>query len=283
MILYETGEIDVTGISLSYLDRVTDRAGPFYQELGISPELSLSYIGFSYDKPPFDDANIRLAFSRAVDKDRIISLVTRDMLKRADGILPPGMPGFNEDLTGIGYDINEAKRLIASSSYGDVSRLPPITITTSGRGGAISRALEAIIYEWQQNLGVEVRVRQLEPERFIYNLKEERDEIFFTGWIADYPHPQNFLQTLFYSDLDNNFGAYANSEVDALLDRAGVEQDEELSLELYRQAEQKIINDAGFLPLWFGQNYILVKPYVKGYHLSPLGIPQLGDVSIEPH
>ena len=204
-------------------------------------------------------------------------------MQRADGILPPGMPGFNKDLSGLNYDVNKAKELIASSKYGDVSKLPPITITTAGWGGLISPELEAIIHEWRQNLGVEVKVRQLEPERFLYHLKEEKDEMFYMGWVADYPHPQDFLDVLFHSGADNNYGEYSNPEVDALLERAGVEQDSSLSLALYQQAEQKLVEDAACLPLWFGQNYILVKPYVKGYNLNPLGFAMLNEVSVEPH
>ena len=283
MNLYETGEIDVAGVSLAYIDKVTDRSGPFYQELQVTPELSFHYIGFNTTKPPFDDVNIRRAFSQAVDKDKLASLVFRDMMQPAYGILPPGMPGYNEELRGLDFDVDSAKELIASSDYGDVSELPPITVTTMGWGGSISSGLEAIIHEWQQNLGVEVRVRQLEPERFLYKLMEEKDEMFYMGWVADYPHPQDFLEILFHSDADNNFGEYRNPEIDNLLEKAGLEQDRELSLALYQQAEQKLVEDAACLPLWFGQNYTLVKPYVKGYDLNLLGIPMLNSVSVEPH
>ncbi|GAH05812.1 unnamed protein product, partial [marine sediment metagenome] len=149
--------------------------------------------------------------------------------------------------------------------------------------GLISPALEAIIYEWQQNLGVEVKVRQLEPQRFLYHLMQEKDEMFYTGWIADYPHPQTFLEVLFHSGADNNFGEYNNPEIDTLLEMASVELESDLSLALYQQAEQKLVEDAACLPLWFGKNYILVKPYVKGYNLSPQGLAMLNSVSIEPH
>ena len=281
--LYETGEIDVTGVSSFYIDRVQDEAGPFHQELTIVPQLSFSYIGFDTTRPPFDDVNIRRAFSLAIDKDKIVSLVFRGMVQRADGILPPGMPGYNQDLSGLDFNIARAKELIASSRYGDVSQLPPITITTSGWGGLISQGLEAIIHEWRQNLGVEVEVRQLEPQRFLYHLKQEKDEMFYIGWIADYPHPQDFLDVLFHTGADNNYSEYSNLEVDNLLDKAGVETDYELSLSLYREAEQKLVDDAVSLPLWFGQNYILVKPYVTGYNLNPMGLAQLNEVSVAPH
>ncbi len=281
MSMYETGEIDVTGVSVIHIDRVTDTAGPFYRELRTSPELSFFYIAFNPTRPPFDDVNIRRAFTMAVDKDKLASLVFRDTIQVAGGILPPGMPGFNENLSGLSYDPPGALELIRESSYGSVSALPPITLTTAGRGGVISGELEAIIFQWQENLGVEVRVRQLEPERFFYHLKEEKDEMFDLGWIADYPHPQDFLEILFRSGGDNNYSQYSNPEVDALLERASLETDFEKSLELYQQAEQLLIDDAAVLPLWFGRNLVLVKPYVKGYELNPLGLVPLNKVWIE--
>ncbi|HEX9976602.1 MAG TPA: peptide ABC transporter substrate-binding protein, partial [Dehalococcoidales bacterium] len=283
MNLYETGQIDVAGVSLDYIDRVADKAGPFYRELAIVPELSFSYIGFNSTRPPFDDANVRRAFSMAIDKDKLVSLVFRDMVQRADGMLPPGIPGFNKDIVGLNYDVNKAKELIKQSKYGDVTKLPPITLTTAGYGGIIGRTLEAIIYQWRENLGVEVKVRQLEPEYFFYHLMEEKDELFDIGWIADYPHPQDFLDILFRSGGDNNWSEYSNPEIDTLLDRAAVEPDSGKSLELYRQIEQKLVFDAACLPLWFSQNYILVKPYVKGYKLNPLGFAMLNEVSVEGH
>ncbi len=281
MNLYELGEIDVTGVSINYIDKVTDKAGGFYRELQVVPELSFHYIGFNFTKPPFDDVNIRRAFTQAIDKDKIISVRFRNMVAPAKGILPPGMPGYNEDLSGLEYDVDTARRLIATSRYGDVSRLPPLTITVAGLGGVIPGELEAIIEEWRRNLGVEVVVRQLETERFLYHLREEKDEMFYMGWVADYPHPQNFLEILFHTGSENNYGEYSNPRVDALLERAAVETDSDLSLKLYQQAEQELVSDAACLPLWFGRNYILVKPYVKGYRLNPMGYAMLNEVTIE--
>jgi oligopeptide transport system substrate-binding protein len=283
MNMYETGEIDVTPLSLDYIEKATDETGPFYLDLRVVPQLSFFYIGFNTTKPPFDDADIRRAFSQAVDKDKIVSLVFKDVVRRADGILPPGMPGYNEGLSGLDFDIARAKELIANSSYGGVSGLPPITVTTVGWGGPISHELEAIVYQWRENLGVEVKVRQLEPQRFLYHLKEEKDEMFYTGWIADYPHPQDFVDVLFHTGADYNYGEYSNPEVDTLLEEAGVEGDREQSLGLYQQAEQMLVEDAACLPLYFGQDYMLVKPYVKGYSPNPLGFVRLNEVSVGSH
>jgi len=280
MNLYEMGQIDVALAGLAYIDKVTDEAGDFYKELSVFPELSLTYIGFNCQKPPFDNASIRRAFSMAIDKDKLVSLTFKDTVRRADGILPQGMPGFNENLTGLEYDVARALELIAASEYGDISNLPPITITTGGWGGQISQELEAIINEWRVNLGVEVEVRQLEPEEYLYNIMQEKDEMFYWGWGADYPHPQNFLEVLFASGSEYNIGEYSNPEVDLLLLTASREQNKEKSLELYQQAEQILVDDAACIPLWFGQNYVLVKPYVTGYKLNLLGFAMLNEVSI---
>ena len=283
MAMYEKGEIDVTPISGDYIDQVKDEASPFHQELAITPELSLYYIGFNTTKAPFDDIDIRRAFCCAVDKERIIKSTLRDMVNKAEGVLPSGMPGYNEGLEGLDYDVEKAKELITTSRYKDASNLPPITLTVSGYGNNIPNYLGAIIQEWQQNLGVEVSVRQLEPEDFMYNLKRERDEMFILGWVADYPDPHNFMDTLFYTGSENNVFGHSNPELDALLDQAAIEQDSAARLAMYQQSEQMVVDEAPCLPLWFGANYILVKPYIKGYELNPLGIPDLSKVCIEAH
>ena len=278
--LYETGDIDVADVSLPYIYQVTDKSGLFYTQLVTVPELSFYYIGFNCNKPPFDDANVRRAFSMAIDKTKLVSLVYSDMMEKADGILPPGMPGYNSQLQGLEFDPQQALALIKASKYGDVSNLPSITLTTAGYGGAISSYLEAIINEWRENLGVEVTVRQIDPERFLYHMEDELDEMYDSGWIADYPHPQDFLEILFASGMQNNYGGYSNTGVDTLLAEAGVESDSTKSLALYRQVEQKLVNDAACLPLWFGKNYVLINPKVKGYALNAMGYAKLNKVSI---
>jgi oligopeptide transport system substrate-binding protein len=280
MVLYETGQIDVVSVFLPYIDRVRDETGPFYPELVVGSELSLYYIGFNPAEPPFDDVNVRRAFCHAVNKERIAEVILRDMVSEADGILPPGMPGYNAALAGLDYDIEEALDLIAASKYGDVSNLPPITLTVDGYGNSIPSYLGAIIQDWQQNLGVEISVRQMETDNFLYNVKQEKDEMFVTGWVADYADPHNFLDILFHTGSEGNISDYSNHSLDTLLDQAAIEQNEIARLSMYEQAEQLIVNDAPCLPLFHGANYILIEPYVKDYWLSPLSIPDLSRVYI---
>jgi oligopeptide transport system substrate-binding protein len=281
MILYETGGIDVAGVNSNYIDRVTDPAQPFLPQLQITPELSYYWVGFNSNEPPFDDVNVRKAFTQAIDKDKIISLILRGMVDRADGILPPGLPGYNKSLIGLGFNVEQARASLKASRYGDASKLPAITLTTSGYGNSISAVLGAMINQWRENLGVEVTVRQLDPNFFMYNLKAEKDQMFDMGWVADYPHPQDFLDVLFRTGAEYNFAEYSNPEVDALLDAAAVEPDTDTSLTIYQQVEQMLVYDAAVLPLYFGRNYVLVKPYVKNYAINAMGFVRLSKVKLE--
>ena len=85
----------------------------------------------------------------------------------------------------------------------------------------------------------------------------------------------------FRTDEENNAGEYSNPAVDDILDRAGVELDYETSMALYQEAEQMLVEDAACIPLWFPKNYYMVKPYVSGYELMPMGYADLSRVSIE--
>ena len=280
--MYERGEIDVTGVGIGDIERVLDPSNPLNQELVITPELSLYMIGFNSTEPPFDDAMVRQAFCHAIDKNKITSLTLKGLVNAAEGILPPGMPGYNPNLQGLPYDVARARQLLTESTYGDAANLPPITLTSPGRGIA-SSIQAALVDMWRRNLGVEVDIRQLEPEKFPYLLMGEKDQLFTLGWGADYPDPQNFLDVLFHTGSENNMGEYSNLEADGLLEQARAEEDEETRMNLYRQAEQLLVDNAACLPLYFDVSYTLVKPYVKNLPLTPLWISRLKHVTVEPH
>jgi len=282
MSLYETGKIDVLEVNKLYIERVSDPTGPFYDQLHIFPEFSLSYIGFNTSKPPFDDVFVRQAFCHAVDKELIIKLTQKNMKTLATGIIPEGMPGYNKDINGLEYNVEKARELLAKSKYGSADKLPPITMTLATLGGiGIDDYLGAILQGWKRDLGVDVTVRLLNQHAFQYNLHEEADEIFSMGWIADYPDPQNFLDILFHTGADYNNSNFSSKELDALLDQAAVEQDYDRRMSMYQQAEQLVVDQAPVLPLWFSRNYALVNPRVQGYSVDPLGVPRFNQVTLE--
>jgi len=279
--MYENDEIDVTGVGLNDIERVRDPAEPLNREFQEAPRMDIWYIGFNVEKPPFDDPKVRQAFAHAIDKDKLIEVVLLDAVGKADGILPPDIPGFNENLQGLEFDLEKAQQLLAESSYGGPEGLPDVEIASSGRGASVGPVSEAILAMWEENLGVEVSARQTEFATFLRDLRDGNFQMFELGWVADYPDPENFLRIKFYSGSTNNDSQYANAEVDRLLEEADTETDEARRLELYQQAEQIIVNDAPWIPLFHDKFSVLIKPYVKGYLLPPFVIPRMRYVHIE--
>ena len=284
MAMYENDEIDITGVGLADLERVRDVNDPLNNDLvSVPPSFTVSYIGFNVNEPPFDDLKFRLALNYAVDKQLIASQVYSGLVKPAYGILPPNFPGFSLDISGIGYDPDKAVQLLSESKYADASTRPPIIVTVPGTGGSPSLDMEVVSDMWDRILGVQVEIQQVEWATYLQDLHRRRLQVWGgSGWQADYPDPQDFIDILFHSDSTNNHGNYTNQEADTLLEEARTEQDVYKRISLYNQAEQLIIDDAPWLPMWFDQEGLaLIKPWVKGFNFTPMIVPKMKDVYID--
>jgi oligopeptide transport system substrate-binding protein len=266
-------------IGTADIDRVTDPRNPLSKELLKADQFSFSYIGFDTTVPPFDDPKVRQALALAIDKEKLASVVLKNMAAKAEGILPPGIPGYNKDLKTLSFDAARAKQLLAESKY--AGKLPPMMLTVSGTGAAPVGTPPAIQEMIKQNLGIDIDIQLVETGTFFSGLYARRYPMFITGWIADYPDPYDFLDILFHSKSELNHGNYTNTQLDQLLEAARLERDEARRMQLYQQAEQILISDAAVIPLEYAREYWLVKPYVKGVKRSPLIIPWLQNVSVE--
>ena len=278
MLMYENDEVHLTGVGLADLDRVQDPNSPLNAELHRAPpSFRVDYIGLNVEQPPFDDPKLRQALNLAFDRELIASSVLEGLVIPARGIIPPGFPGFNPDLPEFQYDPELARKLLSESRYGqDLSQLPPITLSIAGGfGAALSLDLEVILQSWEE-LGVSVQIQQTEWATFLQDLHAGRYNMFYSGWIADYPDPENFLDVLFHSESGNNHTNYHNPQVDTLLERARVEPDRGARFRLYNLAERIILKDAPWVTLWNrGEGYVLIKPNVRDYYLAPIVIPKL--------
>lgn len=282
MTMYENGLLDVVDVPSFEIERVLDPYNPLYAEHQVNPDLSVQYLAFDVDTPPFDDPLVRRALAHAIDKERLAGMVLRGTAAPAKGILPPGMPAYNTELAGLAYDPQRARELLAESRYGAAGDLPDVVLVVSGTSGYMDRVTRAVVAMVEENLGIEMMVEQVEWSYFLRDMNERRYALFSSGWIADYPDAQNFLDLLFHSGSTQNRTGYANAEVDRLLEEARIESDVDARAALYAQAEEMIVYDAPWVPLTHGVTYTLVKPYVRGYSSSAGLYPWLKDVYLEP-
>lgn len=281
--LYETGDIDMAGIGVYQADRFMQPEEPMRAELHSGVSMCTSYVSLDNRQPPFDDVKVRQAFAMAFDRQKYLDVLSEGKGIPAFGLLPPGMPGFNADLKGQPYDPEKARQLLADSKYGGPSGLPLITFTDGGYGSDVGAGTAALVAMWQQTLGVKIRVENIEPDRYYDEVFAGRHgQITFDGWCADYPDPENFADILFHTGSNQNQSHYSNPQVDAELEQARVELDIVKRIQLYQQAEQTIVEDSPVVFVSHGMQYTLVKPYVKGYVVTPIGIPLLRYLSLDP-
>lgn len=274
--LYESDEVDFAGLTRDQQSRAEDPDDGLYGTFFTEPNLCTSYVTFNTSVPPFDDALVRRAFATATDRARYVEAITNGEATLARGLLPPGMPGFSLDLKPPEYDPQLARELLAQSSYGGSESLPEITWTLRSSGGRYSSAAALLVDMWEAALGVRVSVEGLDRESYYEQVDAGNfGHLLLSGWCADYPDPENFIDLIFHSESAQNDGQYNSAEFDRLVEAARTEGDVAERLALYEQAELLLLDDAPAIFLTHsGPGYGVWKPRVQGYIPSPIGVPQ---------
>ncbi len=266
---------DAVFVSPTSLDFVREHPvlGPDLQEFD---QFTSYFVVMDGTRPPFNDPRVRRAFAMAVDRERLVEEALEGGVKLANGLLPPGIPGYHTSLRGIPYDPEMARQLLAESRYAD--NLPEIKFTVPR--GRVPRTVTFMIDAWREELGVEVRMEPVDPDTYFYNLEETGAHLFNYGWVADYPDPENFLDVLLHSSRHD--ARYVNEEFDSLVEQARTERDWDVRLGLYQQAEQLLMDDAGIIPLYHTQDFVVVRPHVEGFRMLPVGQPDLTRIMLNP-
>jgi oligopeptide transport system substrate-binding protein len=268
---YQNNEIDMFEPDPN--DVPTIKADPqLSQELLEYPGSCTLALEFNLTKPPFDKLQVRQAFSTALDREGI----TRDAYKETYvptlTWIPPGFPGYDEGETRFAFNPDQAKQLLAEAGFPNGEGLPEIKYTYNSSNPANQARAEYIIQSLQAALGVTILPDPVEGTT-LTNLRksvETHPAMTLGGWCADYPDPQNWLSVYWKSseNFAKNIG-YANADADQLMNEADVTQDEATRMELYQQAQDLIVEDAGHAMLMNNLNVYMVKPYVQGLDLTP--------------
>lgn len=281
MAMYEQGEIDLIGAGGSTLEKARDPNNPFNQELRTTVAMCTSVIGLNNKLAPFDDARVRQAFNYALDKELLIETFSDGNALVAQGSLPPGMPGYG--MSGVGgypYNPERARQLLVEAGYTDMSTFPTLTYSISGYGD-VDAYTTAVITLWQENLGVTIEPVVIDPYTYYDELYSGNSGHFYSsGWCADYPDPQNFLDILYHSQSRQNIGGFSDPAIDAMLEAARIEPDPTTRLQLYADAERAIVEAAPVVFTSHGLTAVLVKPRVQNYVLTPMGVRQWQNVSV---
>jgi oligopeptide transport system substrate-binding protein len=277
--LYQTGQLDIMGTYNFPTDQISSVSGkPDFKQVN---QFFVTYIGFNNVKSPFNDVRVRQAFAKAVDKDTLINKVLEGVVVRADTIIPPGMPGFNQDATNIqAFNADEARKLLADAGFPDGKNFPKVALSINNQDPNYAKIAAALQQMWQQTLGVQVDINTEELSKFNDDLTATANkpddpsamQFYISVWGADYPDPQNFVSQQLRTGVGNNNGHYSNAQFDALVDQADVLNDQAKRLQLYQQAEKIALTEVGWLPLYYGKINLMFSPKINGLVVTPQGI-----------
>ena len=236
--------------------------------LHLKPILSTEYLVANQTLRVFADARVREALNLAIDRETIVNRIDKVGEPAAYHIVPPGIanypggPHLGFQSMPMRQRLGRAQDLMRQAGYGPNNLLRTSLIIRSAAPTA-RRVPVAVQQMWKQ-IFIDAQILQLDASIFYDRIQTGDFEIANPGWIADYNDPITFLELLRTGNA-NNYGHYSNAEYDRLLERADSELDLARRGALLAQAEQMALNDNAWMPISFGVEGALVRPYVKGW------------------
>jgi len=243
------------------------------------PSVSLSYIGFNVEKEPFDDPLVRQAINMAIDKDQIIEGIYDGAGIPAVGPIPPDVFGFDDSVSGLEYDLEEAQNLLAEAGYEDGFST---TIWTNDSRERIDAATN--VQAQLQEIGIDVEVEVLEWGAYLEQTANGEHDMFVLGWSTVTGDADYALYALFHSSMfgdPGNRSFIADDELDELLDAGRQEGDPDVREEIYSEAQEVLTDLAPMLYLHHQEHVFSVRDEVQGLEVLPTQILQLKDAYIE--
>ena len=290
---FRTGLLDVLDVPVAEV-RLWRDDEEWKDHCRVIDQLNIEFLAFNCRRKPFDDLRVRKAFVHAVDVKTLLETVREGLGTKAHGAIPPGLPGYvPEGKDPIEYDVEKAKELLMEAGYPDGL---DCEILLTGMEGSVRTYMEAI-QGMLREAGIRVKLARAEWSTFRELRNQNKFDIAFYNWYADYPDADNFLYPLFHSDQTKR---YKNERFDSLLlkaqqapntsakdlllaraedakksenkvlhklltEMAKNASDESLRVQLYRKADKTLYEDCAAIFLWHRSIMQVVNPRVREY------------------
>jgi len=238
-------------------------------------------------------AKLRQAVSIAIDQEEFISIFMNGRGLPAQSPLPPGIFGHEEGEAGINpyvYDwvdgqprrksVEHAKKLMAEAGYPNGRHAKtgePLVLnldTTSGGMGEKSR-LDWLTRQFQK-IDVQLVVRSTDFNRFQDKIRKGAVQLYYLGWNADYPDPENFFFLLDGREAQvgkggENKSNYANPEYDRLFAQMKNMDNSAARLDIIRRMKRQLQHDAPWVYGLHPKSYSLTHGWLKNVKPGDVG------------
>ncbi|RLK54471.1 peptide ABC transporter substrate-binding protein [Actinokineospora cianjurensis] len=256
--IFESNEAAYTAIvggDLDFLDTIPPTGiagGKYKQDLegrnGSTPYMGNQTLTFPYYDPTYTNADLRKALSLAINRQEIVDKIFDGTRIPADGWVNPAVPGYAKGQCGdlCTYNPEKAKEYLAKSGFKGTVKL-----STNADGGH-KDWMTATCNSIKNALGIECLYEPIPTfaeTRQKINARQ-MSAIFRTGWIADYPSIENFLNQLYRTGASSNDGEYTSPKLDGILARADSAPSVDEANKLYQEGERVLAEDFPVIPLW---------------------------------
>jgi oligopeptide transport system substrate-binding protein len=234
--------------------------------LHLSPSLGATLYLFNFRRPLFRDLRVRKALALALDRDVLTTRIVRTGDAPAWGLVPSNVPGY---LPALGPTIRpqsarlvEARRLLTAAGYTAAKPLRfELLYHTSEEHRSVALAATAM---WSA-IGVKVTLRNAERRVVEAATRSGDFDMVRSALFAPYPDP-NGLLAFFRSGNSANGSAYANPAFDRAVEAAELEVETgPRRAAAQRRAEQVLVDDQAFVPLYFMTSKRVVAKRVQGW------------------
>jgi oligopeptide transport system substrate-binding protein len=224
-----------------------------------NPFGATSFVRFNVKRKPFDDVRVRKALALALDKEDIVTKITRCGEVVANTLVPPGNPGYVPP-QGLSYNVAEARQLLAEAGYPDGKGFPDVKLLYAKRGSGENTAAEMQAL-WKRDLGITSISLRAQEWKVYLNTQDLIDfDLCLGAWIGDYNDPQTFID-MFVSGGGNNDTNWGDPQYDQMLATSENTADPAKRMKILSDMEKILVDDqVPIVPIYFWVGMALYEP-----------------------
>lgn len=278
---YEANEVDRALVALAEVKRIQEDEA-MAKEIRQFSLTGTFYLAPSYSMAPFDVKEVRQALNHAVDRDAIVATVLQGIGQPARTFVPPDSPGYLDpakydwvnEVTA--YNPEKAMELLKGTAYEGGQNWPEVVLTyrkdeLAGIPDLVTQAIQAMLKE---NLNMEVTLEGLEGKAFREKMWAHDIQLNYVRWYMDYPDPNNDLFLVWYSSrASGSRHEYNDPEFDKMVDEAAAITEFDKRMEVYAEAEKRMLEDGAAVYVYYPFGVRLYKPWVQGLPVNSAGLP----------
>jgi len=278
-LLFLQGYLDASGIPQEQFDRVItqklDLSEDFVRK-GISLEvgsgLDVYYIAFNMRDPVLGrNIALRRALSLSYDTDLYNQIFLNGRAINAQGPLPPGIFGYDPRLVNPykAHDVERARRLMVEAGFpgGIDARTGKQLELTYDISSDSPAARERASFDMRcfEQLGIKVKLQVNTFSQYLERTIKGTFQMTFSGWVADYPDPENFLQLLYGPNRppSPNHSAFSDPEYDRLYQQMKVMEDTPERLAVIHKMVEIAIEKCPWIFIVHTPSYVLRHGWYK--------------------